>query len=277
MRIKPVFLKYFIAIIGSLIIAIGFNMFLLPHDVLSSGVGGLALLIHLLTGWNTGLINILLNLPLLILGYMKLQKSMMFNTIFTVVAVSFFLSVIPVVKISANPIIDVIFGGVILGAGIGLILKYSGTTGGMDIIAILISQNSNISIGLILTLLNSIIVVSSGYFLGWDTALLTLLSIYISGRAIDTIYTMHIKLTVNIVTTQGEAVKQGLINDIHRGLTMVNAYGGYSDEPKQMIMMVLTRYELKDVVQIAKTYDPNCFINVYETTEVHGNFAHNHL
>ncbi|KAA1039600.1 YitT family protein [Macrococcus equipercicus] len=273
---KSTVLKYMITVIGSLIIAISFNVFLLPHGVLSSGISGLALLFHILFNIDTGLLNILLNLPLLILGYMKLQKSMMWNTIFCVIMVSVFLSIVPVIQVSDNPLLDVVFGGVILGIGIGIILKFSGTTGGMDIIAILISQRSNVPIGLILTLLNGIIVLSSGYFFDWGIALLTLLSIYISGKTIDTIYTSHIKLTVNIVTTQGEAIKAALIDNIYRGMTIMDAHGGYSNEPRQVIMMVLTRYELKDVIQICKAIDGDSFIHVYETTEVHGNFAHNH-
>ena len=265
--------KLVITIVGSLVTAISFNFFLIPHGVLSSGISGLALLFHILFSIDTGLINLLLNLPLVILGFLKLQRSIMINTILSVGFISLFLTLIPVIQISKEPIVDVIFGGVLCGLGVGIILKYSGTTGGMDIVAMLISQRSNISIGLVMTILNGIIVMCSGFFLGWDIALMTLLSIYITGKTIDTIFTAHIKLTINVITTHGEAIKQAYIENIYRGMTIVDTQGGYSNKPGQMIMMVLTRYELQDAVRIAKEIDPNCFINVYETTEVHGHFA----
>lgn len=267
--------KTFITIVGSFLIAFAFNVFLLPNDVLSSGIGGLALLLNKLLHVDAGLLNLLLNLPLLILGFMKLNKSVMYNTILSVILVSFFLTVIPTESIANELFVNVIFGGVIVGIGVGIILKYSGTTGGMDIVAMIISQNSNVSIGLIMTILNGIIIICSGFLFDWNLALMTLLSIYITGKTVDTIFTSNIKLTVNIITSNYEAVRQGLIDEIYRGITVTDVYGGYSNDQKHMITMVLTRYELPNVIKIAKTHDENCFINVYETTEVHGNFARN--
>lgn len=268
--------KTFITVTGSFLIAFAFNVFLLPNDVLSSGIGGLALLLNKLSHVDAGLLNLLLNLPLLILGFMKLNKSVMYNTILSVIVVSFFLTVIPTRSIANELFVNVIFGGVIVGIGVGIILKYSGTTGGMDIVAMIISQNSNVSIGLIMTILNGMIIICSGFLFDWNLALMTLLSIYITGKTVDTIFTSNIKLTVNIITSNYQDVRQGLIDEIYRGITVTDVYGGYSNDQKHMITMVLTRYELPNVIKIAKTHDENCFINVYETTEVHGNFARNH-
>lgn len=271
-----IFFKTFITVLGSFLISYAFNVFLLSNDVLSSGIGGLALLLNKLLHIDAGLLNLLLNLPLLILGFMKLNKSVMYNTVLSVIVVSFFLTVIPTKSIADELFLNVIFGGVIVGIGVGIILKYSGTTGGMDIVAMIISQNSNISIGLIMTILNGIIVLCSGFLFDWNLALMTLLSIYITGKTVDTIFTSNIKLTVNIITSNYEAIRQGLIDEVYRGITVTDVYGGYSNDKKHMITMVLTRYELQNVIRIAKTHDENCFINVYETTEVHGNFARNH-
>lgn len=265
--------KSLITVLGSLIIALSFNLFLLPHEILSSGLGGLALLIHILTSFDTGLLNLLINLPLLILGFMKLPRQVMLQTIASVLIISVFLSIVPVIQISQEPLIDVIFGGVLCGVGVGLILRFSGTTGGMDIIAMLITQRSNISIGVIMTILNGVIVLCSGFFIGWEAALPTLLSIYITGKTIDTVFTSHIKLTINAVTTKGDIVTQALLKEIMRGITVSDTRGAYTGNPATMLMMVVTRYELQDVIRIIHEHDPNAFINVFETTEVHGNFA----
>lgn len=267
--------KVAITVIGSFLIAAAFNLFLLPHGVLSSGVSGIALLLHILTDFDAGILNLLLNIPLIMLGIWKLNRSIIINTVLSVIFISLFMTFIPITKVSQELFVNVIFGGVLVGIGVGIILKYSGTTGGMDIVAMIISQQSNMSIGLVMTILNGIIILCSGFFFNWNIALMTLLSIYITGKTVDMIFTSHIKLTATIVTSNLDAVKQGLIDEIYRGITISEVYGGYSNNKQHMITMVLTRYELQDVISIAKENDPKCFINVYQTTEVHGNFARN--
>lgn len=267
--------KGIIVVIGSLIIAFGFNFFLVPYSILSSGVSGVAILLGLLTPFNTGLLNLVLNLPLIILSYFKLGKEITINTLICVASLSIFLYVLPVTPVSDNILLATIFGGVIAGIGIGIILKYSGSSGGLDIVAILLSRSSNVSVGLLLTGMNGIIVLISGAVFGWDIALYTLLSIYLSGRLIDKIHTNHIKLTMQIVTTKGDAIRKELLETIYRGITITDGYGGYTLEKKQILMMVVTRYETIQIKEIVRKYDEHAFINIYETVEVDGSFARN--
>ncbi len=262
-------------IIGSLIIAFAFNFFLVPFEILSSGISGVAILIGILTPFNIGILNFILNIPLLILGYYKLGREITINTLVCVITLSFFLYILPVVYLTDNILLAAIFGGVISGIGIGMILKYSGTSGGLDIIAIIISRTSNVSVGLLLTAMNGVIVLISGYVFGWDIALYTLLSIYLTGRMIDKLHTNHIKLTMQIVTTEGEAIREELLHSIYRGITITEGYGGYTKESKQILMMVVTRYETLQIKQIVRSHDPKAFINVFETVEVDGEFARN--
>ncbi|WP_186577912.1 YitT family protein [Aquibacillus kalidii] len=268
-------MKYIIVVIGSLIIAFAFNFFLVPYGILSSGVSGIAILIGIITPLDIGLLNLVLNLPLIILGYYKLGKTITVNTVTCVVSLSLFLYVLPVVTVTDNILLSTLFGGIISGIGIGLILKYSGTSGGLDIIAILITRTSNVSVGLLLTAMNGVIVLVSGAFFGWEIALYTLLSIYLTGRVIDTIHTSHIKLTMQIVTSKGDAIRKELIESIYRGITVMEGYGGYTEEKKQILMMVVTRYETLQIKKIVRKHDQRAFINVYETVEVDGEFAKN--
>lgn len=267
--------KFIMVIIGSLIVAIGFNFFLVPFEVLSSGLSGIAILLSLLTPFDTGLYNLVLNLPILALGYFKLGKEITINTLICVVTLSLFLYVLPVVAITDNILLSAIFGGVIGGLGIGLIMKFSGTSGGLDIIAMIISRTSNASVGLLLTGMNGIVVLISSLFFTWEIALYTLLSIYITGKMIDKVHTNHIKLTMQIVTTKGEAIREELLQSIYRGITITEGYGGYTKEPKQVLMMVVTRYETLQIKEIVRFHDEKAFINVFETVEVDGEFAKN--
>ncbi|MDC3417328.1 YitT family protein [Aquibacillus salsiterrae] len=268
-------MKYFIVILGSLIISFAFNFFLVPYGILSSGVSGIAILLGLITPFDIGPLNLVLNLPLLILGYMKLGRVIAVNTITCVLSLSIFLYVLPVVAITENILLSTIFGGIIGGIGIGLILKYSGTSGGLDIIAILITRTSNISVGFLLTAMNGIIVLISGAVFNWETALYTLLSIYITGKIIDTIHTNHIKLTMQIVTTNLQPIRSELLETVYRGMTVMEGYGGYTNEKKQIMMMVVTRYETLQIKKIVRKHDPKAFINIFETVEVDGEFARN--
>lgn len=268
-------MKNLVVVAGSLIVAFAFNFFLVPYGILSSGISGIAILIGLITPFDIGVMNLLLNLPLLVLGYFKLGRLITFNTLICVVSLSVFLYMLPVVPLTDNILLSTIFGGVISGIGVGLILKYSGTSGGLDIIAIILSRSSNISIGLLLTGMNGIIVLISGVAFNWDIALYTLLSIYLTGKMIDSIHTNHIKLTMQIVTSKGEAIREDLLNSIYRGITITEGYGGYTKEKKHILMTVVTRYEMLQVKKIVRDYDETAFINIFETVEVDGVFAKN--
>lgn len=268
-------MKNIIVVIGSFIIAFSFNFFLIPYDILSSGLSGIAILIGLITPLSIGLMNLVLNIPLLILGFYKLGKVITMNTLICVVSLSFFLYVLPVHQITDNMLLSTIFGGIIGGIGIGIILKYSGTSGGLDIIAILLSRTTNFSVGLLLTGMNGLIVLISGTAFNWNIALYTLLSIYLTGKVIDTIHTDHIKLTMQIVTTEGEAIREELLSSIYRGITVMDASGGYTGEPKKVLLMVVTRYETMEIKKIVRSHDPKAFINIFETIEVDGEFAKN--
>ncbi len=268
-------LKNLIVVVGSFIIAFAFNAFLVPHEILSSGISGIAILVGLITPFDTGILNFVMNVPLLILGYYKLGKQITLNTLVCVLSLSVFLYVIPAVSITDNILLSAIFGGAIGGVGIGLIMKYSGTSGGMDIIAIIISRSSNFSVGLLLTGMNSVIVLISGMIFNWEIALYTLLSIYLTGKAIDTIYTNHEKITMQIITTVAEPIRQELLASIYRGVTVTEGYGGYTLEKKYILLMVVTRYETAQIKQIDRKHDEQAFINITQTIEVDGNFARN--
>ncbi len=265
-------MKNLIVVIGSLIIAFAFNCFLVPFGILSSGISGISILLGLITPFNIGLLNLVLNLPLIVLGYYKLGKTITINTMVCVVSLSAFLYIIPVVAVTDNIMLSTVFGGGISGLGVGLILKYSGTSGGLDIIAIIVSRTSSFSIGLLLTGMNGIIVLLSGFVFNWEIALYTLLSIYITGKMIDTIFTDHVKLTMQIVTTKGDLIRDDLLGSIYRGITITEGYGGYTQEKKDILMMVVTRYETLHVKKIVRKYDEDAFINIYETVEVDGKF-----
>lgn len=268
-------MKSLIVVVGSLIVAFAFNFFLVPYGILSSGISGISILLGFITPFDTGLLNLVLNLPLIIFGYFKLGKTITINTLICVISLSLFLYLIPVSPVTDNILMSTMFGGILSGFGVGLILKYSGTSGGLDIIAIYLSRTSNVSVGLLLTSMNGIIVLISGATFNWNIGLYTLLSIYLTGKMIDNIHTNHFKVTMQIVTTKGELIQEELLKTIYRGITITEGYGGYTQEKKHILMTVVTRYEMLQIKKIVRNHDKNAFINIFETVEVDGVFAKN--
>lgn len=259
-------------IIGSTIVSFAFNLFLIPHGIMSSGLSGLSIVFSMLTSVNAGIFNFLLNFPLLILGYLKLGRKFILYTILSVVTISLTLYLIPVMALAKSPILSSIFGGAIAGLGIGIIFRSSGSSGGFDIIGMLLARKKDFPMGTLLFAMNSIVILLSGFLFSWDAALNTLVSIYALGKVIDKVHTHHVKLTLMIITRKGEEVKQHLLKNVYRGVTVIDSVGGFSNEKSNVIITVISRYELTEVKNLIEEIDPDAFVNITETLEVMGLF-----
>jgi uncharacterized membrane-anchored protein YitT (DUF2179 family) len=264
--------KVLAIVFGSIVVGVAYNMFLIPHKILSSGLSGIAIMLGIVTPLNTGILNFLLNLPLLILGVLKLGKQFISYTILSVVVLSISLYLIPIQAISTEPILSSLFGGVLTGVGIGIIFRASGSSGGFDIIAMLLQKKNDFPLGTLLSAMNAVVVVISGFVFGWDAALNTLVAIYATGKVIDTIHTNHIKLTLMIVTNKGDELKTKLLANLYRGITMMDGQGAYTGQKRKILMTVITRYQLTEVKGLINEVDPDAFVNITETTEVVGMF-----
>lgn len=257
---------------GSLLLGVAFNMFLLPHEILSGGVTGLAMIFSLLTPINAGIWLIVLNVPIFILGWMKLGKVFILNSIFSVAVTSISMLYIPVMKVTDDVLLSSVFGGVLVGAGAGFIIRFYGSGGGFDVIGLLLTMKRDIPLGFLVFCLNSMVIFVSGFIFSWELAMYTMASIYITGLVIDRIHTRHIKLSMRVVTSKGDAVKKQLLENLYRGITVTDGEGAYSGNKVKVLYSVITRYELAYVRPLIKEVDPNAFVSISETMEVMGNF-----
>ncbi|MBA2874893.1 YitT family protein [Thermaerobacillus caldiproteolyticus] len=270
--------KLIIVIIGALLNAVGMNLFLIPANVYTSGFAGVSQLVsklaHDYTPYHisTGLLLFLLNIPVAILGWKKVGKSFTFYSFLSVIFMSLFLEIIPVKEVAQDILLNAVFGGVIAAVGIGITLKWGASTGGLDIIALVLSRMKDRPVGTYFFALNAVIILTAGFVYGWEKALYTLVTLYASTRVIDAIHTRYQKLTVMIITNKGEELKKAIHAKLVRGITTVPAKGAFSQQPKDMLIIVITRYELFDLTRIIKKVDPNAFTNVVQTTDVFGFF-----
>ncbi|MCM3767553.1 YitT family protein [Neobacillus niacini] len=270
--------KIVVVIIGAFLTAVGMNLFLIPANVYSSGFTGIAqLLSKVLTDYtpinlSMGLLLLLLNIPVAILGWMKVGKSFTIYSFITVVLSSLFLEIIPIKQLSHDILLNAVFGGVIIAVGVGITLKWGASTGGLDIIAMVLSRMKDKPIGPYMFLLNSLIILTAGFLYGWEKALYTMVFLYASTRVIDMIHTRHAKLTAFIITKKAEELKKAIHQKLVRGITMIPGKGAFSNETRDIMMIVITRYELFDLERIIKDVDPNAFTNIIQTTGVYGFF-----
>lgn len=270
--------KVMIVIVGALLVAVGVNLFLVPANVYSSGFTGIAqLLSKVLSDYTSihvsmGVLLFLLNIPVAVLGWKKVGKSFTIYSFLSVILSSVFLELVPVKQVSNDILLNAVFGGVIVAAGVGITLKWGASTGGLDIIALVLSKMKDKPIGLYMFFLNGIIIITTGLLYDWQKALYTLVFLYASTRVIDTIHTRHIKLTAFIITKKADELKEAIHAKLYRGITMIPAKGAFSNETREMLMIVITRYELFDLERIIKEVDPNAFTNIIQTTGVYGLF-----
>lgn len=257
--------------------AVGLNYFLIPANVFSAGMTGIAqILEHLLTSFgltiDTGILIFLLNVPVFILGFIKLGKSAMILSFANVISMSAFTTIIPVGQVTDNVLMNAITGGVLLGIGAGFSLKLGFTTGGLDIVSLLLSKTTGRTVGNYMMLLNGVIVVVAGFFFTWESALYTIITIFTMSSVVDFVHTSHQKMTAFISTNKSKEMSEALGRELLRGLTVIPARGGFSSTEREVIMIVLTRYELYTLKQVVTDIDPNSFTNIMATDSVVGSF-----
>ncbi|QGQ97451.1 YitT family protein [Paenibacillus psychroresistens] len=268
------FFEIVVVVLGAAFIAVSFNLFLIPHQLLSGGLSGVAMIVGYFTNWNIGLIYFISNLPVLVWGIIAIGRKFIILSVISVIFTVWFMQIIPVDSISFkfDQTISAVFGGVLLGIGSGITLRIGGSSGGFDIIGSILTRKHDFPLGSFLLALNSIVVFALGYFKeDWNLALYSMLSMFIVSRVMDTIHIRHLKVTAFIITEQKELITKRLLN-LPRGVTLIKTAGAYSNQEKDMLMTVITRYELAEFKAIIKECDPKAFVNIVETTTVIGEF-----
>ncbi|CAG9623445.1 hypothetical protein BACCIP111883_04258 [Sutcliffiella rhizosphaerae] len=270
--------KVLIVLVGAFLNAIAMNFFLIPADVYASGFTGVAQLFYRISEnflpftISTGIILFLLNIPVTVLAWKKVGRSFTIYSFLSVFLMSLFLEIVPIYKVNDDILLNAVFGGVIAAVGVGLTLKWGASTGGLDIIAMILSRMKDKPVGTYFFALNAVIILTAGLVFGWEKALYTLVTLYASTRVIDAIHTRHEKLTAMIITKKGKEVKEAIHAKLVRGITTVPAKGAFTGEDKEMLMIVITRYELYDLERIIKDADPNAFTNIVQTAGIFGVF-----
>lgn len=263
-----------IVIIGAACIAISFNLFLIPHQLISGGLSGMAMIVGYFTKWNIGWIYFIGNLPVLVWGFIAVGRKFIALSVVSVIFTVWFMQMIPIDSsaIAFDQTISAVFGGVLLGIGSGITLRVGGSSGGFDIVGSILTRRYDFPLGTFLLAINGMVVIILGYFKqNWNLALYSMLSMFIVSKLMDMIHIAHLKVTAFIITEQRELLSQRLLN-LPRGVTLIKTQGAYSHQEKDLLMTVITRYQLAEFKAIIKECDPKAFVNIVETTSIIGEF-----
>ncbi|MTN80139.1 DUF2179 domain-containing protein [Turicibacter sanguinis] len=268
-----------IMLIGNLLIVLAINMFITPANLYTGGLTGIAqLIIEFLSAGlgielSLGTLVFVFNIPILYLAWRSIGKRFAVLSMVAVVIQSVMLEMVPIGQFSEDILLNAVFGGVLVGTGIGMILKIGGSTGGMDIIFQYISMKYDGSFGKYSFSINAIIILIAGLTQSWETALYTIICIYITSVVVDRIHTIHQNLTLYIVTTKEEEMIETILKHLYRGITVLEGRGAYTKNNKSVLMLVLSSYELYEVLAIIKSVDEHSFTNVVRSEMIQGNFV----
>ncbi|CAH1852570.1 hypothetical protein R077811_00461 [Convivina intestini] len=275
---RKIALTIFFFVISVILQVIGLNYFLIPNDIFSVGINGVSQLMSIFARTffhlhiDTGLFLLLFNIPIGVIGWKLIGGKFTILSFLNSVTVSLAMIFVPAQPFTTQPLLASLFGGLLVGASVGVALRYGFSTGGLDIIAMVIQKRTGKSIGVFMNAVNFVIVLIAGSFIGWQNALYTLIGIYATGRVVDTMYTGYQKLTALIVTSKGSEVVDVLHRDLIRGITILPSQGAYTKRDSTTLMMVLSRYELFEMQEAVRQVDPKAFITFLSTVNVAGEF-----
>ena len=268
--------NYIYITVGTALISLGVVLFFVSNNFTTGGTPGMALLLHHLSGFTIGSMVIAINIPLLIVGIKYLGKMFAIRTIVAIVLMSIFidlfLEVLHVEGITENILLAALFGGAMIGLGVGLILQGNASAGGSTIIAKIVCANSEIKPGQVILFVDFFIIVSSIYVFGdIDKALWSILSIYVTSRCIDVFLSgSPTKKVVHLVSNKPELLSKKIIETLGDSGSIIKGTGLHVDQQKNIIFIIVELGKLRTLREIIKENDPHAFMVVMDASELLG-------
>lgn len=264
--------KYLVLIIGSLIYSAGLEIFLVPNNIIDGGVVGISIMASYLTVIPFGVYMLVLNLPFLYLGYKQIGKTFAISTIVSIIALSVFSEFLePVPQITQDYFLAAIFGGIIAGAGVGLVIRQGGSLDGTEITAIILDRKTSFSVGEVVMFFNLFILGAAGFVFGWDKAMYSLVAYFIISKMIDVVLKgLDESYAVMIVSDEYEEIADALMHRLGRGVTYLHGQGAYTGDDKQVLYCVVTRLEVVKLKEIALEKDEAAFVTINPVHDIVG-------
>ncbi|MGI6679527.1 MAG: YitT family protein [Dehalobacterium sp.] len=261
-------------ILGSIFVALSINVFIMPNHFVAGGISGLAIMTNHFTSWSVGLLIALYNIPIMIWARKELTIRFIVYTLLAIALQSVMLEYITPTTYTNDPLLAGIFGGVLMGVGAGTIIRQSGSSGGMDVVGIVLRKKLGISVGTVSSLSNLVIISVAALIFGLEPAMYTIISILITGLSVDLVQKgLNTRLTAMIVSNASNEIKEAIMTQLNRGVTLIHGRGGFEDVDKDIIFCVVNQFELPRLKEFVTNIDANAFMTISQTTEVLGRFS----
>ena len=265
--------EYFLIIGGTILIVLGLNLFLIPNKIASGGVSGAATILHYVFHWPVGTVTLCINIVLFALAFKDLGKSFGLKSLGATILFSVLLDVMQFQPLTSNPFLACVYGGVIMGLGMGLVFRGNASTGGTDLVAKMVHRRiPGIGIGWMVFFVDFLVVVAAGIAFNPELALYALATLYLSSHVIEIVLEgANSARAFLIISDKSLIIQQRIFSELQRGVTRINGQGGYSESDKQMLLCVLEgRQEIATLKKIVREEDSKAFLIISDVREVTG-------
>lgn len=272
MTLAKIAKRAFFLALGAVLVGVGLEIFLIPNQVIDGGIVGVSIIFSTLFKVPLGLLLLILNLPFLLIAYKQIGKTFTISTLFSVsilaLSVQFFHD-IPV--LTDDLLLASVFGGIVLGIGVGMILRFSGSLDGTEILAVILTKRLGFSVGEIIMFFNVFILGSAGFVFGWDKAMYSLIAYFVAFKTIDVVLEgLDESKAVTIISNNPTDIADAILARLGRGVTYLYGKGAFSGEEKEILYCVVTRLELAKLREIVLEIDEQSFVAVEHVAEVLG-------
>jgi len=270
---KQLLFDYLQIAAGCFISSLGLTMFLVPNKVAAGGVSGLATVLHYLFHVPVGWTMLILNIPLFVAGVVYLGRSFGFKTIVGTILFSIFTELTANFPVPTKDLLlATVYGGILLGAGLGIVFRTRATTGGSDLAAMLINHFlPSVSVGQGILLVDFFVILLDGVAFNWELAMYSWIALYVSSKVIDLVQEgINYAKAVYIISDKNDDIAKKIIEEMNRGVTVFKGTGAYTGENRNVLLCAVTRLELSRLKKIIKDVDPTAFVIVHDVHEVLG-------
>lgn len=257
--------------VGAMITAFALESFLVPNNIIDGGVIGISMIASHITKWNLGLLILILNTPFIIMAFKKMGGKFVVQTAFANIILAVFLNIFHHYKVTHDLLLATVFGGIILGLGVGIILKHEGSLDGTEMLSLVVSKKLGVSVGEFIMGINVFIYLAAGKVFSWESAMYSIMTYFIASKVIDTVMEgFNSSKSVRIISDNASAIGEQLIERLDISVTYLQGIGGYTGQDKDLIYCVISRLELPKMIEIIKEIDPKAFVSVVDVHEVYG-------
>lgn len=270
-KIYKTIYEYIMLAVGAIIAAFAIEEFLVPNTVLDGGVIGIGIMINNKTGFSLSILTIVLNAPFLLVGSRKIGLPFIFKSGFAMVVFSIFVRIFePIANATSQMLLAVCFGGVILGIGVGIVIRFGGCLDGTETVAILLNKKFKWPVGRTVLFFNIVIYAVAGFLFGFDRAMYSLLTYFITSKILDIVETgLDTAKAAMIITDDAKEVSEKIYNRLGRTVTIMEGEGLVSGK-KEILYCVLTKFEIRELKSIISTIDSSAFVAVSDVSEIIG-------